>query len=163
MDILERIKELINELMKKKLKISIAESCTGGYISHMFTNISGASKVFELGIVCYSNQIKVDLLKVDPQIIEKYGAVSESVVKQLAYNIRLLSNVDIGIGISGIAGPTGGTPEKPVGLVFLGFSTEKETFIQKCNFKTDRITFKKKVLERVIIVLEEILLKKFIE
>ena len=163
MDILERIEELINKLKKKKLKISIAESCTGGYVSHMFTNISGASKVFERGIVCYSNQAKIDLLKINPQIIEKYGAVSESVVKQLAYNIRLLSNVDIGIGISGIAGPTGGTPEKPVGLIFLGFSTKKETFTQKYNFKADRITFKKKVLEKVIKILEELLLKEFLE
>ena len=116
MDILKRIEKLIKDFSEQNLKISIAESCTGGFISHMFTNISGASKVFERGIVCYSNQAKIEMVNVDPTVIDKYGAVSENVVKQLAHNIRILSNVGIGIGISGIAGPTGGTPEKPVSL-----------------------------------------------
>ncbi len=122
----------------------------------MLTNISGASNVFERGIVCYSNQAKIELLNVDPIIIEKFGAVSENVVRQLAYNIRLLSDVDIGIGISGIAGPTGGTPGKPVGLVYIGISTEKKTTVHEFNFKTDRITFKKKVLEKIMQYLEEL-------
>jgi len=156
MDILERISKIIKKFSDENIKIAVAESCTGGFVSHMFTNISGASKVFERGIVCYSNQTKIDLLNVDPQIIEKYGAVSDNVVKQLAYNIRVLSNVDIGIGISGIAGPTGGTPEKPVGLVFIGISIEEEMYVQQYNFKTDRITFKKKVLEKIIQFLEEL-------
>jgi len=157
MNILERIEMLVKNMTERKMQISIAESCTGGYISHMFTNISGASKVFERGIVCYSNTAKIDLLNVDPIIIEKYGAVSKQVVRQLAHNIRVLSNVDIGIGISGIAGPTGGTPEKPVGIVFIGVSTKKDTNVQKFNFKTDRITFKKKVLGKIIYFLEEFL------
>jgi len=161
MDILDRIEKLVKNFSEKNLKISVAESCTGGFISHMFTNISGSSKVFERGIVCYSNQSKIDLLNVDPTIIEKYGAVSEQVVKQLAYNIRVLSNVDVGIGISGIAGPTGGTPEKPVGLVFIGVSTEKDIIVHKVSFKTDRITFKSKVLEKIIYFLEELLQKNF--
>ena len=159
MDMLERIQKLVKNYSEKNLKISVAESCTGGFISHMFTNISGASKVLERGIVCYSNQSKIDLLKVDPKIIEKYGAVSEQVVKQLAYNIRVQSNVDVGIGISGIAGPTGGTPEKPVGLVFIGVSTEKDIIVHNVSFKTDRITFKSKVLEKIIYFLEELLQK----
>lgn len=163
MDILKRIEKLINDFSEVNLKISIAESCTGGFISHMFTNISGASKVFERGIVCYSNQAKIDLLNVDPGTIEKFGAVSENVVKDLANNIRFLSNVDIGIGISGIAGPTGGTPEKPVGLVYIGISTKKETSILKYNFKTDRIKFKEKVLEKIIQFLEELFQKEFIK
>lgn len=161
MDILQRIEKLFKILSDKKFKISVAESCTGGFISHMFTNISGSSKIFERAIVCYSNQAKIDLLNVDPSIIEKYGAVSEQVVNLLAYNIRIQSNVDIGIGISGIAGPTGGTPEKPVGLVFIGFSTEKESIIQKFIFKTDRINFKRKVLEKIISFLEEYLVNYF--
>ena len=159
MDILERIQKLVKNYSEKNLKISVAESCTGGFISHMFTNISGASKVFERGIVCYSNQSKIDLLKINPKIIEKYGAISEQVVKQLAYNIRVQSNVDVGIGISGIAGPTGGTPEKPVGLVFIGVSTEKDIIVHNVSFKTDRITFKSKVLEKIIYFLEELLQK----
>ncbi|MEE9378181.1 MAG: CinA family protein [Candidatus Lokiarchaeia archaeon] len=161
MDILERIQKLVKNYSEKNLKISVAESCTGGFISHMFTNISGSSKVFERGIVCYSNQSKIDLLNVNPRNIDKYGAVSEQVVKQLANNVRILSNVDIGIGISGIAGPTGGTPEKPIGLVFIGVSTEKDTNVKKFNFKTDRITFKRKVLEKIIYFLEELLQKNF--
>jgi nicotinamide-nucleotide amidase len=163
MDILERIEKIIKKLSDNNRQLAVAESCTGGYISHMFTNISGASNVFERGIVCYSNQAKIDLLNVDPKVIEKYGAVSDIVVKQLAYNIRVLSNVDIGIGISGIAGPTGGTPEKPVGLVYIGFSVEKETSAQQYNLKADRITFKKIVLEKVVQFLEELLQEGFLK
>lgn len=156
MDILERISKILEDFTDMKIKIAIAESCTGGFISHMFTNISGASKVFERGIVCYSNQAKIDLLNVDPQSIDKYGAVSKEVVRQLANNVRVLSKVDVGIGISGIAGPTGGTPEKPVGLVYVGISTDKEMNIQQYNFKTDRISFKQEILEKVIHSLEEL-------
>ncbi len=155
MDVLERIERIIENFKKKNVKIAVAESCTGGYVSHMITNISGASKIFEIGIVCYSNQAKINLLKVKPKSIEIHGAVSENVVKQLASNIKKLSNVEIGIGVSGIAGPTGGTPEKPVGTVFIGFSTEKETLVKKFNFKTTRIEFKKMVLEKILDYLEQ--------
>ncbi len=157
MDVLERVSKIIKKFSDKNIKIAIAESCTGGFISHMFTNISGASKVFERGIICYSNQAKIDLLNVDPQIIEKYGVVSESVVKQLAYNIRVLSNVNVGIGISGIAGPTGGTPEKPVGLVFISISTEKNTLVEEYRFTADRITFKNLVLDKILLYFEKLI------
>ncbi len=155
MSVLERIERLVVDLNKKNLKIAVAESCTGGYISHMVTNISGASKVFERGIVCYSNQAKIELLNIKPKTLEIHGAVSKEVVKQLASNIKKLSNVAIGIGVSGIAGPTGGTPEKPVGTVYIGFSTKKETIIKKFNFNTTRIEFKKRVLEKILDYLEE--------
>jgi len=155
MEILDRIKFLVHRFTREKILIAIAESCTGGYISHMITNISGASKVFERGIVSYGNQAKVDILKVDQAVLEKYGAVSEEVARQMAYGVRIISKpCDIGIGITGIAGPTGGTPEKPVGVVYIGFSTAKETLVKKFLFKTDRITFKKKVLEEVLLFLE---------
>ncbi len=155
MDMLKRINKIINRFSEKNIKIAVAESCTGGYVSNMITNVSGASKVFERGIVCYSNKAKIDLLNVDHLAIEEYGAVSEIVVKQLASNVRTTSNVDIGIGISGIAGPTGGTQDKPVGLVFIGFSTDKETSVIQYNFKADRLTFKKMVLEKLIEHLEK--------
>ena len=155
MDVLGRIEKIIRNLTRKNIRIAIAESCTGGYISSMITNISGASKVFDRGIVCYSNQAKIELLNINPKMLEAHGAVSEIVVNQLACNIRTQSNVDIGISISGIAGPTGGTSEKPVGTVYIGFSTEKETQVNKYNFKTDRITFKKRVLEKILTFLEE--------
>lgn len=155
MKMLKRIEKRIKEFTRKKILIAIAESCTGGYVSHMFTNISGASNVFERGIVCYSNKSKIELLNVDPKSIETFGAVSETVARQLAYNVRILSNVDIGIGITGIAGPTGGTSEKPVGLVYIGFSKEEETIIEKYNFNADRINFKELVLEKIIEFLEK--------
>jgi PncC family amidohydrolase len=156
LDLLRRIEKIIKNFSEKNIRIAVAESCTGGYISNMFTNISGASNVFERGIVCYSNRAKIDLLNVDPKLIEDCGAVSEEVVRELANNIRLQSKVDIGIGISGIAGPTGGTPEKPVGLVFIGFSNKKGTIVDKYNFKADRITFKKKVLEKILQYIEKL-------
>jgi len=154
MVILDSVKDIVVKFTKNNLKLAIAESCTGGYISNAITNISGASKVFERGIICYSNNSKIDLLNVDPGRIDQFGAVSEMIAKQLAYNIRVLSNVDIGIGVTGIAGPTGGTAEKPVGLVYIGFSTEKDTIVEKHQFKAERITFKEKVLEKVLFLLQ---------
>ncbi|MFX1280567.1 MAG: CinA family protein [Promethearchaeota archaeon] len=151
----ERISKIIEIFTQNNIKIAIAESCTGGYVSHMMTNISGASNVFERGIVCYSNQAKIDLLNVDPSSLETYGAVSEKIVDQLANNIRIQANVDIGIGISGIAGPTGGTPEKPVGTVFIGFSTKNETIVNRYTLNADRETFKKLVLQKILDSLEQ--------
>ncbi len=155
MEIIERIRQIIHQFSKRNVSIAVAESCTGGYISHMMTNISGASKVFERGIVSYSNRAKIDMLGVNPEDIEEYGAVSEPVANQMANNIRQRSDVDIGIGVTGIAGPKGGSPEKPVGLVYIGFSTVKETVVKKHNFKVDRITFKKLVLQKIMQFLED--------
>lgn len=153
MNSLEDLGKIITKFTIDGITLATAESCTGGYISNMITNVSGASKVFERGIICYSNKSKEELLNVDPFLIEKDGAVSESVAKQLALNIRILSRVNIGIGVTGIAGPTGGTPEKPVGLVFIGFSTEQSTIVEKHILKTDRLKFKELVLEKVISLL----------
>lgn len=155
MEILERIETIIKRFTEKKILIAIAESCTGGYISHMITNISGSSLIFERGVVSYGNQAKIDILNVDPEIIDKFGAVSEEVAKQMAQGVRIISKpCTIGIGVTGIAGPSGATPEKPVGLVYIGFSTEKENIVEKQIFKTDRITFKKLVLESIVQFLE---------
>jgi PncC family amidohydrolase len=156
MEELEQLECIIKNFTSEKKTLAIAESCTGGYISHMITNISGASKVFERGIICYSNQSKIQLLNIGSEIIEKYGAVSESVANQLAFNIRVLSNTNIGIGITGIAGPTGGTKEKPVGLVYIGVSTSDKTEVHKFEFIADRITFKKLVLGKIIEFLKEL-------
>ncbi len=155
MEILERIGIIVKRFTENKILIAIAESCTGGYISHMITNISGSSLIFERGVVSYGNQAKIDILNVDPEIIEKFGAVSEEVAKQMAHGVRIMSRpCTIGIGVTGIAGPSGATLEKPVGLVYIGFSTEKETIVEKQIFKTDRITFKKLVLESIVQFLE---------
>ena len=153
---LDTSQEIVVKFTKSNTTLAIAESCTGGYISNMITNISGASKVFELGIVCYSNLSKTTLLNVDPDDIVKHGAVSEIVAKQLANNIRVISKTTIGIGITGIAGPTGGTPEKPVGLVYIGFSTQNETIVEKHQFNVGRIPFKGKVLDKVLSLLQNV-------
>ena len=130
MEILDRIKSLINKFASKNYSIAIAESCTGGYISHMITNISGSSLIFERGVISYGNQAKIDILNVDPELIDIYGAVSEEVANQMAQGVRIMSKpCNIGIGVTGIAGPTGATPEKPIGLVYIGYSTEKDIII----------------------------------
>ncbi|MFO8020563.1 MAG: CinA family protein [Promethearchaeia archaeon] len=159
MTVLDGIERIIEQFSQQNLTIAFAESCTGGFLSHMITNVSGSSMVFDRGVVSYSNQAKMEILNVNSESIEKNGAVSRSVAYQMANNIRDLSHVNIGIGVTGIAGPTGGTPEKPVGLVFIGFSTQIKndinTFVDRYVFKTSRIGFKKKVLRKVLSFLEE--------
>ncbi|MHA1669879.1 MAG: CinA family protein [Promethearchaeota archaeon] len=157
MEIFLRLENVIKQLIKNDLSIAVAESCTGGYVSNMFTNISGASKTFERGIVCYSNEAKITLLNVDPKIINEFGAVSDEVARQLAFNLRILSNVNISVGITGIAGPTGGTNEKPVGLVYVSFSTKEETIVNQYSFQNSRLEFKEKVFEKILEWLENYL------
>ena len=157
MDVHVKITQILHAFTQKNLKIALAESCTGGYISHVITNISGASNVFERGVVTYSNQSKIDLLQVDPDILKQHGAVSEPVARQMAENLRNIANVDISISTTGIAGPTGATLEKPLGLVYIGFSTEKETKVKKYIFKTDRIGHKKMVLKEIVLYLDSLI------
>jgi nicotinamide-nucleotide amidase len=126
-------------LKKQNLKIATAESCTGGLIAHTLTNISGASDYFERGVVSYSNKSKTELLGVPEKLIDKYGAVSNPVAKAMADGIRVKSEVDIGISTTGIAGPTGGTKEKPVGLVFIAISTKDNVSVKKYQFGGNRI------------------------
>ena len=114
------MKSLIKLLNKKKLKISFVESCTGGLLSSSITSISGASKVFNLGLVTYSNKAKIKILKVNKNIIKKYGAVSHECCSAMVKNLSKISKANINISITGIAGPKGGTRQKPVGLVFIG-------------------------------------------
>ena len=128
-------KKLINLLKKKKLKISFAESCTGGLMSSIITSNSGSSKVFNLGLVTYSNQAKQKILKVPHKIIKKYGAVSVQCCLSMVNNLSKISNSHINISITGIAGPKGGTRKKPVGLVFVGLKFKRKTFIKKYLFK----------------------------
>lgn len=120
--------EAVNRLTAKGLKVACAESCTGGLISERITNVSGASKVFDCGICSYSNEIKHNVLGVQNTTLSVLGAVSAETAIQMAEGVRKLANANIGISTTGIAGPTGGTPEKPVGLVYLGVSTEKESY-----------------------------------
>ena len=132
------MKSLINTLTKKKLKIAFAESCTGGLLSSTITSTSGASKVFNLGLVTYSNQAKIRILKVNKNIIKKYGAVSHECCSVMVKNLSKISNANINVSITGIAGPKGGTKKKPVGLVYIGVKKRNKTQIIKCLFKNKK-------------------------
>ena len=129
---------LIRLLTKKKLKISLAESCTGGKLASTITSISGASKVFNLGLVTYSNQAKIKILKVSKSIIKKYGAVSYECCYAMVNNLSKISKANINVSITGIAGPKGGTKQKPVGLVYIGVKKGDKIQINKCLFKSKK-------------------------
>ncbi len=119
---------VVEKLMRKNLKISTAESCTGGLLSERITAVSGASEVFDCGICSYSNEIKHKILGVSQETLSVLGAVSSETAMQMAEGVRRISGADIGVSTTGIAGPTGGTPEKPVGLVYVGICTDKKTY-----------------------------------
>ena len=128
-------KKIIKILIKKKLKISFAESCTGGLLSSAITSVNGSSKVFTLGLLTYSNHSKTQILKVSKNIIRKYGSVSEQVCLAMTKNLSKISKTDISVSITGIAGPKGGTKEKPVGLVYVGIKKGNKIEIKKYLFK----------------------------
>ena len=129
------MKNLVKILTKKKLKIAFAESCTGGMLSSEITSISGASKVFILGLVTYSNQAKISVLKVNKSIIQKYGAVSSQCCEAMVKNLAKISKAQINVSITGIAGPNGGTKTKPVGLVYIGVKNKNKILVTKNIFR----------------------------
>ena len=130
------MKSLIRILNRKKLKISFVESCTGGLLASSITSISGASKIFNLGLITYSNQAKINILKVNKNIIKKYGAVSHECCSAMVKNLSKISKTNINVSITGIAGPKGGTKHKPVGLVYIGIKKGSKIQINKCLFKS---------------------------
>ena len=132
------MKSLIKILAKKKLKISVVESCTGGLLASKITSTSGASKVFNLGFVTYSNQAKIEILKVNKNIIRKYGAVSHECCSAMVNNLSKISKANINVSITGIAGPKGGTKLKPVGLVYIGIKKGNKIIVNKCLFKSKK-------------------------
>ena len=132
------MKSLIRILTKKKLKISFAESCTGGLLASSITSISGASKVFNLGFITYSNQAKIKVLKINNSIIRKYGAVSHECCYAMVKNLSRISKANINLSITGIAGPKGGTKQKPVGLVYIGVKRDNKIQINKYLFKSKK-------------------------
>ena len=144
-------KKLINFLKKKKLKISFAESCTGGLMSSVITSNSGSSNVFKLALVTYSNKAKIKVLKVPYKVIKKYGAVSVQCCLSMVNNLSKISDSQINVSITGIAGPKGGSKEKPVGLVFIGLKFKKKIFVNKYLFlNKSRANFQKAVVNKVI-------------
>ena len=129
------MKYLVNKLQKKKLKISFAESCTGGMLATAITSISGASKIFNLGLITYSNDAKINILKVNKKIIQKYGAVSPECCEAMVKSLSKISKADVNVSITGIAGPKGGTKTKPVGIVYIGVKKSNKLIITKNIFK----------------------------
>jgi nicotinamide-nucleotide amidase len=143
--------KLVKKLIQKKLKISFAESCTGGLLSSIITSISGSSKVFNLGLVTYSNKAKVDILKVPKKIINKYGAVSSECCLSMVKNLSKISRANISVSITGIAGPNGGNKLKPVGLVYIGIKKGNKISIQENLFKSkNRISIQKSITLKVL-------------
>ena len=132
------MKSLIKLLIRKKIKISVVESCTGGLLASTITSISGASKIFSLGLITYSNQAKIKILKVNKNIIMKYGAVSHECCSAMVKNLSKISKANINVSITGIAGPKGGTKQKPVGLVYIGVKKDNKILINKCLFKSKK-------------------------
>ena len=144
-----RSKIIIKKIIKKKLKISIAESCTGGLLSSVITSIPGSSRIFKLGLVSYSNESKIKVLKVSKMLIKKYGAVSIQVCKAMAKNVSKIAKTNISIAITGIAGPGGGTIKKPVGLVYIGIKKGNKITIKKYLFKNNgRAYIQKKAVSK---------------
>ena len=130
------MKLLIKILIRKKIKVSVAESCTGGLLASTITSISGASKIFNLGLITYSNQAKIKILKVNEKIIKKHGAVSHECCYAMVNNLSKISKANINVSITGIAGPRGGTKKKPVGLVYIGVKKGNKLLVNKYLFKS---------------------------
>ena len=133
--------KIVSLLKRKKLKLAIAESCTGGMLSSAITSVSGSSKVFTMGLITYSNQAKTSILKVPKQIIKKNGAVSVQSCLAMVNNLSKISKSKVCISITGIAGPKGGSKQKPVGLVYIGVKIGKKIVVNKCIFKNNGRTF----------------------
>ena len=152
------VNKIVKKLVKKKLKVSFAESCTGGLLSSSITSISGSSKVFNLGLITYSNKTKVDILKVPNKIIKKYGAVSEECCLSMVKNLSKISKANISISITGIAGPNGGTKLKPVGLVYIGVKQGSKILIKKNLFKNkNRISIQKITVSTALNIINNII------
>ena len=147
----DELAEVVGNLLKERgLTLSVAESCTGGNICSMLTNYNGSSKFLERGVVVYSNAAKVELLNVDEDAITTYGAVSKEVAQEMAEGIKAISGTDIGLSITGILGPTGGSDQKPVGTVFIGICDQNGSTVQKLNYGDDRILNKQRASQAAL-------------
>ena len=150
--------KIVELLTKKKLTVSFAESCTGGLLASSITSISGSSKVFNMGLVTYSNNAKVKLLKVPKKTITKYGAVSYETCLSMVTNLSKISKSNISISITGVAGPNGGTKEKPVGLVYIGLKKSGKIIVKKNYFKSNkRISIQKATVKQALKMILNIL------
>tara|TARA_B100001057_G_scaffold477283_1_gene546307 strand:- start:2061 stop:2540 length:480 start_codon:yes stop_codon:yes gene_type:complete len=149
--------KIVSLLKKKKFKLSIVESCTGGMLSSAITSVSGSSKVFTMGLITYSNKAKINVLKVPKQIIKRNGAVSVQCCLAMVNNLSNISKTKVCISITGIAGPTGGSKTKPIGLVYIGIKVGKKVIINKCNFKNNgRIFIQKQTVKKTLNLLSKL-------
>ena len=150
--------KLVKKLIQKKLTISFAESCTGGMLSSTITSVSGSSKVFNLGLVTYSNKAKIDILKVPKKIISKYGTVSSECCLSMVKNLSKISKANISVSITGVAGPNGGTKLKPVGLVYIGIKKGNKIIIKENIFKNkNRISIQKATVKSSLRIISKII------
>ena len=152
------MKFIIKKLIKKRIKISLAESCTGGLFASTITSIEGSSKIFSLGFITYSNQSKIKVLKVNKNIIKKYGAVSPQCCEAMTKGLSKLSKAHLNVSITGIAGPMGGTESKPVGLVYIGIKKGKKVLINKSLFKSkNRISIQKATVRKALNIVNSLI------
>ena len=150
--------KLVRKLIKKKIKVSFAESCTGGMLSSSITSVSGSSKIFNLGLITYSNKAKINFLKVPKKIIDKHGAVSKECCLSMVKNLSKISKANISISITGIAGPNGGTKLKPVGLVYIGVKKGNKIIAKKNLFKNkNRISIQKITVSTALNIIDNII------
>ena len=152
------IELLHNKLIKKKLTISVAESCTGGLLTHNLTKLPNSSKYFQMGLTTYSNQAKIKILKVNKNIIKKYGAVSNECCKAMVQNLSKISKSKINISITGIAGPGGALKNKPVGLVYIGIKVGNKILVKENRFKSkNRFSIQKTTVKETLKIINEII------
>ncbi len=150
-------KEITSTLSRAKKTLSVAESCSGGLLGHRLTNIAGSSNYFYGGVIVYANSAKIKLLSVSPHLIKSHGAVSAPVAKKMAQGVRKLLGTDFGISITGIAGPSGGTKDKPVGLTYIAVANAKETICKEFHFKGSRLKIKTSATQAALKLLLKII------
>jgi nicotinamide-nucleotide amidase len=143
-------------LLSRKMTVAVAESCTGGLICHRLTNVSGSSDYLEMGVITYSNRSKIKLLGVQEKILRDHGAVSEACVRSMAAGVKGLAGTDLGLAVSGIAGPTGGTPEKPVGTVHMALAWDKEVYCWKHRFEGSREEIKEQASREALLRIRDL-------
>ena len=151
------VNKVCDELKRHHLTVATAESCTGGLLAHTLTNVSGSSEYFDRGVITYSNRAKMQELDVQEQILTTYGAVSKEVARAMAQAIQRKASVDFGLATTGIAGPTGGSKEKPVGLVFIAISSDKKIVVKRFLFTGDRLSNKDNTCRAALELLLEII------
>jgi PncC family amidohydrolase len=154
------VNKVSDELKKHQVTIATAESCTGGLLAHTLTNVSGSSTYFDRGVISYSNKAKQEVLGVPEEVLKKHGAVSREIAEAMAQGIRQRASVNYGLATTGIAGPTGGTKDKPVGLVYIAIATKDHVTVKRFLFSGDRLTNKESTCTAALELLLELLSPK---